>query len=64
MREWTLVSNTKSKNQGGKGTSIPTSSGSARDTKKLPSGSSAHNTSIKKLIALSRKSTFLLAHME
>ena len=57
------MSYTKSKNQGGKGTSTLTSSGSARDTKKPPSGSSARDTSIKS-IALSRKSTFLLAHIE
>jgi hypothetical protein len=63
-QDWTIVSYTKSKNQGGKGTSTLTSSGSARDTKKPPSGSSARDTSTKKSMALSRKSTFLLAHIE
>jgi hypothetical protein len=60
------VSHTKSKNQGGKGPSILTSSGSTRGTNKPPSardtsGSSARDT---RSIALSRKCTFLLAHMK
>jgi hypothetical protein len=62
-KDWTLVSHTKSKNQGGNSPSTLTSGGSARDTKKPPSGSSARDTSTKSK-ALSRKSTFLLAHME
>src|SRR6267154_498831 len=50
-KDWTIVSHTKSKNQGGnKGPSTRnTSSNSTRDTKSM---------------ALSRKSTFLLAHIE
>ena len=62
-KDWTIVSYTKSKNQGGKGPSTLTSSGSTYDTKKPPSSSSTRDTSTKSK-ALSRKSTFLLAYIE
>jgi hypothetical protein len=60
------VSHTKSKNQGGKGPSILTSGGSARGTNKPPSArdTSGSGTCNTRSIALSRKCTFLLAHMK
>jgi hypothetical protein len=68
-KDWSIVSHTKTKNQGGNGPSTLTSGGSARGTKKPPSGSSARDTSLyntnnTKSTALSRRSTLLLAHME
>jgi hypothetical protein len=74
-KDWTIVSHTKSKNQGGnKGPSTRDTSGnSARATSKpgarATSGSSTRDTSSNstrdaKSMALSRKSTFLLAHIE
>jgi hypothetical protein len=56
-KDWTLVSHTKSKNQGGKGPSTLTGGGSARAT-------SSNSTRDAKSTALSRRSTLLLAHME
>ena len=64
-KDWTLVLHTKSKNQGGNGTSILTSSGSARGTNTTSArDTSLYSTRDAKNTALSRKCTFLLAHIE
>lgn len=64
-KDWTIVSHTKSKNQGGNGTSTLTSSGSARGTNTTSArDTSLYSTRDAKNTALSRKCTFLLAHIE
>ena len=64
-KDWTIVSHTKSKNQGGKGPSTLTSSSSAHSTNTTSArDTSLYSTRDTKNIALSRKYTFLLAHIE
>jgi hypothetical protein len=63
-KDWTLVLYTKFKNQGGNGTSILTSNGSARGTNTSARNTSLYSTRDAKNTALSRKCTFLLAYIE